>query len=151
MSFDQTIVTSIIIALQVGIVIVIVLEVYHFRRKRTVITGGQFVLRMAIGAVFLALLSLLFGGIIGAFRFRSTESELWFWMSCLIMVVVLLFLLLVDAHLLYKSKMHMRERLYEDLARDMLRSIAKRAVEQQNQSKDDEGTTPDDQSNANRT
>lgn len=136
---------SLIIALQVGIAIAVVLEVYYFRHRRTVIAPGQFVLRMIVGAIFLALLSLIFGGVIGAFKFRSTESELWFWMCCLLLAVALLFLLLIDAHLLYKSRMRFRERLYEDLARDMLRSIVRRAAEQQNQCAENDGTQPDEE------
>lgn len=145
LTFNQVTLASLIIALQVGIVIAVVLEVYHFRHKRTVIAAGQLVLRMIVGAIFLALLSLIFGGVIGAFKFKSTESELWFWMCCLLLAVALLFLLLIDAHLLYKSRMRFRERLYEDLARNMLQSIVRRAAEQQNQHAGNDGAPHDEE------
>lgn len=143
MHISQTTLISIIIAVQIGIAIAIVLEVYHFRRRRTVITIGQFILRMIVGAIFFALLIMILGDTIGAFKFRSTESELLFWMSCMLMTLALFFLLLVDAHMLYRNRMRMRERLYEDLARDMLRSIVKRTAEGQDE--DNEQKQQDDQ------
>ncbi len=144
MSLNQPMVASIIIAFEVGIVVAIVLEVYHFRHKRTVITAGQFALRMMVGAIFLTLLNMLFGSVIGAFKFKSTESELWFWICCLLLTVALFFLLLIDAHLLYKNRMRFRERIYEDLARSMLQSIVKKASEHQNQCAGNDGTSSDE-------
>lgn len=120
---------TLIIALQVGVVTLIVLEVYYFRHKRTVIKLAQLILRLFIGVLFLTLLTLIFGGMF-TFEFKSLEGELWFWICCLLIGLLVLLLLLVDAHLLYKGRMRERERLYEDLARNILRSIVEKAQEE---------------------
>jgi phosphoglycerol transferase MdoB-like AlkP superfamily enzyme len=115
----QTIGVSLAI-LGIIVVLLLLVEVRSFRTRRTLITRRRLVLRLAAGAMLLALLSAVF---VGLFVLRLVDAQsrpqffLAYWSGCLLIAVALVWAMLTDLRQVEDEFNARRHEIWHDMAR----------------------------------
>lgn len=107
-------------AVAAAVIILMLVEIWHWRRRGTVISRRQFVLRMVGGAILLALLAAIFvGDYVLGLRSPAGRPVLFlaWWMICLALGMVLLFLAAADMRHVEESSRRREHEIWRDFAR----------------------------------
>jgi len=87
-----------------------VLQVLQYRRGAQLITRGQLILRLVTAVVLLAIIGLIFFGVLHAWA--NPLDELIFWSALTLLAVLVIFLAMADLRLLEKQRHIMQAELY---------------------------------------
>jgi hypothetical protein len=130
---------GILLALMIGVLLLILIEIRKWQTGRSLISKRQFAIRMVGGALLWALVTAVFVGIY-VLRLGTPKGHpvlfLIFWLSCVAAAFVLMFLAIADLRQVENQQTQRQAQLW----RDMARIVAGKPPAEEPKPKDSRGT-----------
>jgi hypothetical protein len=110
------------------VIILLLVEVRHYRAGRHLISRRRFALRLAAGLLMLALLAAVFVGLflLGLRDARGNPPLfLSFWSGCLVAAIALVWLMLADMREVVDRSTQRQHQVWRDMARFIARQVSR--------------------------